>query len=350
MRKVGIVTIFDLNNYGNRLQNYAVEQILKKCGVVPTTLVLPCYGEIFKYNNKLENFAKKIYSRIFKNNRIERYLSFLKFQKNMNAKNISNTSDLNDLYDMFIVGSDQVWHPDVISDDMFLRFAEKKKRATISPSFGLDGIPKEKGDYYRNGLCGFNKITVREESGKDIIEGLCDVQVDVNLDPVFMLDSEEWDRVSKPVKGVADRYIIKCMLGDDNLDNEEIINKIAQEKKIEIIDIHDESKRLYKIGPGEFIWLIKNAQFVITNSFHAIAFSVIYRKDFVALNRYQDKNDMNTRLEYVLKRFGLIDQFVSGCNDFTTDKVDYTETMKILKKEQDKMMKYIRDVLQDSSI
>ena len=88
MRKVGIVTIFDLNNYGNRLQNYAVEQILKKCGVVPTTLVLPCYEEIFKYNNKLENFAKKIYSRIFKNNRIERYLSFLKFQKNMNAKNI----------------------------------------------------------------------------------------------------------------------------------------------------------------------------------------------------------------------------------------------------------------------
>ena len=72
MRKVGIVTIFDLNNYGNRLQNYAVEQILKKCGVVPTTLVLPCYEEIFKYNNKLENFAKKIYSRIFKNNRIER--------------------------------------------------------------------------------------------------------------------------------------------------------------------------------------------------------------------------------------------------------------------------------------
>ena len=77
-------------------------------------------------------------------------------------------------------------------------------------------------------MCGFNKITVREESGKDIIEGLCDVQVDVNLDPVFMLDSEEWDRVSKPVKGVADRYIIKCMLGDDNLYNEYIINKISQ--------------------------------------------------------------------------------------------------------------------------
>ncbi|MEI3320547.1 MAG: polysaccharide pyruvyl transferase family protein [Eubacterium sp.] len=133
-------------------------------------------------------------------------MSFLKFQKNMSAKNISNTSDLNDLYDMFIVGSDQVWHPDVISDDMFLRFAEKKKRATISPSFGLDEI-KRKGDYYRNGLCGFNKITVREESGKDIIEGLCDVQVDVNLDPVFMLDSEEWDRVSKPVKGVAVEYL-----------------------------------------------------------------------------------------------------------------------------------------------
>ncbi len=176
MKKVGIVTLFGSYNYGNRLQNYAVHQFLMKEGFYPETILW--------HRNVARELLKRI--RCFGGflMRKPKYIREYRFRK-FDHKNIKTRvlfqsdgflpQSLSREYDFFIVGSDQVWNPEVRrneKDNYFLRFCRREQRIAISPSYAIDSMPVECETEYKIGLQGFPYLSCREKNGAQFISKL----------------------------------------------------------------------------------------------------------------------------------------------------------------------------------
>ena len=352
MLKIGILTINDDGNFGNRLQNYAVQETLKKLGCYPSTIL----NQKNIYSYKFYVFClKKIIKKYFFKNKYARYINFINFNKNINyskyhidLKHIPKK--LGYKYDYFITGSDQVWNPNFnrMSDIDFLTFAENNKRISFSASFGISDIPISMQEYYRNNLKNIKYISVREDRGKEIVEELTGRKdVEVLVDPTMLLTAEEWDKVSKKPKMLkTDKYILNYFLGDLSDERRKEIDRVAKENNCEVINILDKNSPFYECGPSEFLYLEKNAFLICTDSFHSCVFAILYNTPFLVFDREQ-KNlvSMNSRLDTLLSKFKLENR---RCNGKITKKdlsCDYKEAYKILEKERIKADKFLRKAL-----
>lgn len=169
-RKIGIVTLLGNYNYGNRLQNYAVEKMVEELGYVPVTLRYEKKQERKLVASQIKNFLKYFVAFCpgIYGNCSRRYLNFKRFNhKFLHIIKIKDLFEINEKYDAFFVGSDQVWNPNEISDLMFLKFAEPNKRFSIAASFGTSILPDNLEEIYKEGLENMNAISVREQMGKN---------------------------------------------------------------------------------------------------------------------------------------------------------------------------------------
>ena len=269
MKKVGILTINDDENYGNRLQNYAVQKKLEDNDMLIETI---CNQ---RNNIGLKSIIKKIkkcIKKVINIKKFGRYNQFMEFNKNIKYSNIHIDANhipnkLAEKYDYFITGSDQVWNPNFgrMSDIDFLTFAPKEKRNSFSASFGISEIPLEMKEYYKQRLEGLNNISVREEAGKKIVEDLTgrkDIQVLV--DPTMLLTAEEWDKVSKKPKQLKnDKYILNYFLGELSEIRKKEIDRIAIENNCEVINILDKNSPFYQTGSSEFLYLEKKDIYLV---------------------------------------------------------------------------------------
>ena len=360
--KVGIVTIPDITNFGNRLQNYAVSYVLRKdfdCKAVS----LASYREKPFENGNYLLWAKNLIARklcVFPElaekrfgNGMSRWANFYSWNKrNIPTKNYyaytSLPESVNSEYDLFFAGSDQIWNfrfPGTKYDDYFLKFAENNKKAAISGSFGVEEIPDEWKQIYIDGLSSFAHISVREDAGTKIVKNLIGRDVPVLVDPVMLLSQREWLKVArKPRVDVSKPYILKYYLGDEA--EEEKIDNWAKENRYEIYELLNENiPELYSAGPGEFISLIANAALVASDSFHCIAFSIIYHKPFIVYSRCGAENYMTSRLDTLLKKFGFSNRWkwLLKPEEYLT--CDYSEVAEIMAIEQKKARNYIQTVL-----
>lgn len=349
--KVGICTINDNGNYGNRLQNYAIQEVLKKRGINVETIS----NEINNYGLKyyINNF-KTILVRILKLNKHRRLVRFLKFNKNIKFANfgidkLHIPKNINKKYDYFITGSDQVWNPNFnrMSDIDFLTFTTQEKRIAFSASFGISELPENMKEYYKKRLLGIEYLSVREDRGKEIIEELTgrkDVQVLV--DPTMLLTAEEWDKVAKKPKQLkTDKYILNYFLGELSERRKKEIERVAKENNCEVINILDKSSPFYETGPSEFLYLEKNAFLICTDSFHSSIFAILYDRPLIVFDREDTKAKMNSRLDTLLKKFKLENRWYK--NKITKEqlKVDYEETYKILEEERKKAKNFIENAI-----
>lgn len=360
--KIGIITIPDCTNYGNRLQNYAVSHVLQTRFGCETVSLAAYQEKPFENGNYVLWLKNKIAKAmcVFPEaaekrfgNGITRWRNFYSWtQQNIPTKNyyehLSLPERLNEQYDMFFAGSDQIWNykfPGTKYDDYFLRFAEDKKKAAISGSFGVEEIPEEWRQTYIEGLSGFAHLSVREDAGARIIKDLIGRDVPVLIDPVMLLSQQEWLNVSrKPRVDVSKPYILKYYLGDEA--EAEKIDCWAKANGCEVYELlNDKIPELYSAGPGEFISLIANAALVASDSFHCIAFSIIFRKPFVVYARRGSGNYMTSRLDTLLRKFGFQDRWkhLLGPNQYLT--CDYTKVDELMAAEQKKAMDYIQTVL-----
>lgn len=223
--KIGIVTIIDYKNYGNRLQNFAMQELLKSLGAEVETIVnnsidpnkdnavflkyvtrmkvLGVRGIIYRIIEKIKGDPKeKLLSE-----KKQKFKEFSKFSKayfketdyNVDPFNMSDV--LIDQYDFFVAGSDQIWNPIFRhgSSFDFLAFAPRDKRIAYAPSFGISYIPYKYKDAYTEWLNGFSYLSVREDAGAQIIESLTSKKVPVLVDPTLLLTKEEWIKFSTPL-------------------------------------------------------------------------------------------------------------------------------------------------------
>lgn len=360
--KVGIVTIMDITNYGNRLQNYAVGHVLRDSFGCKTVSLVSCKEKPFENGNYIL-WAKNFVARQlcvfpeFAEKRfgcgMTRWANFYSWNKqNISTEtyygNPTMPDGVNDQYDLFFAGSDQIWNyrfPGTKYDDYFLKFAEDQKKAAICGSFGVESIPEEWRQIYIDGLSGFAHISVREDAGARIVKDLIGRDVPVLVDPVMLLSKEAWLKVArKPRVDTSKPYILKYYLGDEA--EEERIDLWAKENGFEVYELlNDKIPQLYSAGPGEFISLIANASLVASDSFHCIAFAIIFKKPFVVYARRGAEDYMTSRLDTLLGKFGFENRWKHLLKPDAYLTCDHSLTDAIMAQEQAKALKYIQQVL-----
>lgn len=343
MKKVGIITIYDENNYGNRLQNYAVQEVLKSMNFDVETI----------RNINLEN--EKEYQEYLNKMLPERREKFLEFNKeNMSNSELIFHNNIDDKfheeYDYFVVGSDQIWnhnYNDRFSDFVFATFAPIHKRISFSASFGVSNVSKEHHSRY-DGLEEMKAISVREDAGKDIVKDITgrDDAV-VLIDPTMMLSAEKWSTVmKKPEQLKTDKYILKYFLGKVSDEKEKEIQRFAKENDCTVIDILDKDS-FFATGPSEFLYLIKNSFLVLTDSFHSCVFSIIFERPFLIFERDEvNMNNMYSRIETLLNKFELKNKKFNG--KITEENMDsnYDFAKELLNNEQEKVRQFLYNALE----
>lgn len=342
--RIGILTFHDANNYGAVLQAYALKKKLSEFGEAS---IINYYNPFF---HKRLNYGikEKIIELIYSDENKKRINAFKNFRnKYLKTNNEVITKDniisLNDKYDCFITGSDQVWNLNCSGNDdtYFLDFVkDSKKRNSYSASFGTSDI--HLNYKHLNMIKSFNKISVREKSG-------CTYLRDNNInsyetcDPVFLLKKEEWVSITKEIN---EKYILiyEVVNGNKIL---EFAKKIAKLKGYKIKMITSSNKPIFGVetirnaGPIEWLNLLKNAQYVITNSFHGLAFSLIFNKQFNI--ELLSNSNSNARIIDLLKDLSLENRIIDKYN--WNEIIDYKEVDKVINEKISRSLKYINSIM-----
>lgn len=365
--RIGILTINGHYNYGNRLQNFALQTLLQD--LVPNI----CIETVWHTQNnyalhrklpifELKNIRRYLFNRHGYRDEFNSNLWMHDYIREYNIKKFSDRylnikydycvkKDLNDRYDYFIVGSDQVWNPQWLnSNDVFLEFASPNKRIAYAASVGVSEIPKGKEAFFKKGFDGMAHISVREHAGAEIINELTGKQVPVVLDPTLTLTGEQWaEIIQRPAWYKDEKYIMVFFLSKlpDLVRTE--IERIAKENDLEIIDLMDKSKiDYYTSSPEEFLYLIKNASLVYTDSFHCTVFSILYKTAFVNCSRENMGMNMDSRMDTLLGMFGFENRKAEKSKGYTIHNpldMNWKDVEKVLEPERLKARKYLLNAL-----
>ena len=207
--------------------------------------------------------------------------------------------------DSFIIGSDQVWNPYYEAKEYeFLTFVPKEKRLSFAASIGADSIPEDAKWYFKKNLSDMKYISVREERAAEIVKELTGRDADITLDPTLLLDKADWEIIAKkPTINIEDKYICTYFLGEVP----EAVKAFTKEKALPIYALNSQdSPELFTLDPAEFLYMIQNASYVLTDSFHAVAFSIKFHKEFYVFDRKEEGvSSMFSRIETITKRFCL---------------------------------------------
>lgn len=347
-KKLGIITLYGNYNFGNRLQNYAVQQIFRNRGYEVETLV--CEKSKVKYYARN---IKKTWMYIKGDGVGIRYIQFKKFNRRkiptryFFTKNGLYPSSIANEYAFFSVGSDQVWNPELRKNErenFFLRFAQRDQRICVSPSIGVDSIePKYWADYY-NGLQGFPYLSCRESEGAAAISKLVNRPCTHLIDPTLAITSEDWrEKFSEPIKENK-AYIVMFFLGDIAPVLDENIRKYAQEKRYTVLVPSMPKCKYYGMSPEQFVYMIDHAALVFTDSFHVAAFSVNLNTPFYVFDRHEKletSNKMNSRIRSLTSLFGLEDRYVNMSFSAFNDRCDFEGANAVLRNERDAFNAYI---------
>lgn len=312
--KIGIITCHDVYNCGSSLQAYALSQIVND----------NCEAEIIDYRphylfklidfmevdsekwkkNIIRRWIYRIYMAPTKVRRLKTYKMFKDFNRRylpLSKKKYYSLVDLlsAEKYDKCICGSDQIWNSGQYhcgEDPAFYLSFTNADKIAYAASFGGTVISAIGEENIKSYLPLFSAISVREDSGVRILKkyGFHSEQV---LDPVFLLSSDTWRKISHKPRNVPEKYVL--VYGYDNSD--EYVELLQEYSEYTLLYFN--SKTLRDAGPLEFIWLIDHAETVITTSFHAVAFSIILHTQFITA--MTAKTDLYNRLEAILALCGL---------------------------------------------
>ena len=343
--KIKTITCHDVYNYGASLQAYALQQYLLSLGHdVEIIDYKPDYLRVhynFWYvpeNSHYYRKAKK--SRLFRflvccyfaPTRFATYGRKLQFdaftRKCLHLTKIYlSYQDLIDnppAADLYIAGSDQIWNcklPNGKDPAFFLQFGDRGiKKISYAASFAIPQIPESQKMIMHDWLKSLDAISVREKTGLNILESF-NIRGAVVLDPVFLLTKEEWYSFIQSGRIMKSRYILVYDLYPDDEHILHEARRLAVKYDLRIIAVDALSKCRYadksisNAGPKEFVNLIANAEYVITNSFHATAFSLIFNRKFSVYYKYSNIS----RISDILSGVGLETQLNADSPNYNID-------------------------------
>lgn len=374
MKKVGIITLYNNNdNYGGLAQGMALQQFIEAngydCKLInyrrkPGVLFASTRPLKARFMNAIPARVERILSKLVIEDISQRRKAFIESREGIphtNEFNENTIDDCNAEFDIFVTGSDQVWRPCVVQDPYVLSFVKDKRKISYASSISQTVLSEAYGKYMRRNLSTYYAISVREIQAKQYLEGILKSEVEWVCDPVLLLDREEWlDKCKGVVRQCRKPYVFSYVLGNMR-ETRRICNKIAQRKgltqvvfphvegRFRLADINWGDEKIFSAGVTEFLALIRDADLIVTDSFHAAVFSIIFEKQFFVLprkNRVED-GDMSSRLTSFLRMVGLENRLIlkpgeiknSPCIDYSNLKNEYYDR---IKKSRDWLIKALK--------
>lgn len=333
------------NNYGSMLQSFATQKMMDEYGIqyellnykkkytplfvlksIPRLLNKVIWQEKINENQK-KRFLKRnpeLMSDVKKRSRA--YDQFRESYFNHPVVTYYGYSKLKEeskKYSAFITGSDQLWSPSGLPTNFYnLMFTyEDAVRISYASSFGVKKIPWYQRGRTRKFLDRIQHVSCREESGREIVKELTGRDVPTVADPTILFNGEEWKELL-PIDRVQEgKYIFSYILGTDKKYRDEVL-KLSKETGLPIVSIHQYVDAdldfgdisVTDAGPAEFVDLIRNAEYVCTDSFHGSVFSILCHRKLVIFNRYSDNSSAskNTRIDNLCGKLGLSNRRFSG--------------------------------------
>ncbi len=331
--KIKTITCHDVYNVGASLQAYALQKYLTSLGhEVEIIDYRPEYLQRHYRLNVVSNqkydkpFIRELYiiaklpkriAALGKKKRKE-FIDFKAEYYHITRRSYKSCDDLKNCdlkADAYIAGSDQIWNPifeNGRDPSFYLDFVNSGKKISYAASFSVEELPNEIKKFIQDKLSGFDAVSVREKTGEAILKELGINAVCV-CDPVFLIDRQDWEKEFVR-KELSAEYLFVYDFDNSSV-NENLIKDLARKRELKIksyfntryTDCYDES------GPVGFIRNLANAKAVISNSFHATAFALIFHKDFYVIKR---REPINSRMEDLLEIVGLKDRMIDKESDF----------------------------------
>lgn len=374
--KIGIVTYSSAHNYGAVLQAWALQTYLKKQGyqveivnyrpwVIDDVYAMAKKKKMSKnrYLNLALNKARIVKSCLSDKEKFKRYRRFEKFiAKDLNTTKVYRkyTEAFKDEsldYDVLIAGSDQIWNSAIskkISPMYFLDFGPKNaKRISYAASIGGERLPEEEEYIFRTYLRAFDYISVREVNAQESVQQYTTKPVELVSDPTFLIGREDFAEIKKDFK-VEGKYIY---VHNVHLVREDkALNEVAEElsKRTGLPIVHNrkekfftnEGRKFLSGSPGEFIGVISNAEYVVTNSFHATVFSIIYNRNFITVPHFKNPD----RMKFLLSSLGIENHLIAEKKqipkDLTSLEIDYTKVESKKEKMGEASREFLRKAIE----
>lgn len=388
-KKIGIAAVTYKDNFGSALQTYATQYTLEKLGYDARIFeIKSVHRNIFikkllYYAGRLFDSveAKYLFANLTSRSRKSVSVSLDQFAQDMKVRH-QMYDDFNKKWnkmlptvngwdelkkqasemDAVVVGSDQLWRPsNIVGCYYTLEFVpDNVKKISFSTSFGVPELPARLHKHANKYLSRIDYISVREDSGADIVKKESGKDATVVCDPTMMLTADEWMHIQEENPFAEGKYILMYLMGD-NPEQRDFVKALSKQTGCRIIGLlhgatyisYDEDvvdEKPYNVGPAEFINLIRNAEYVCTDSFHCCVFSILNSTKFFAFRRWPDgsKFSANDRLYTLLKFTGLERRMLIGAEDVDkciADQIDFTNVLEKVATKRKMSMEFLVNAL-----
>ena len=356
------ITCHDVYNHGASLQAYALQTYLESIG--HTIEIIGYKPDYLSRHYQLWNVDNSVYDkpiikqlylvaklpvRLLALKRKRLFDIFTKKYLKLTTKRYHSSEELKrnpPQADVYIAGSDQIWNTlfQTGRDDAFyLDFAPSSaKRISYAASFATEDVADEYRPFIRKMLQNFDAVSIRERCSLPLLASLGRTDGVAVCDPVFLLTREQWENML-PNQQIHEKYLLVYDT-EYSPKVKEIAKRIAKEKKLKIYNVSAfrigyADKDLWASSPTDFVQLIRDASYVVSNSFHATAFSLIFERDFCVVNRTEG---INERMKSLLEGYHLEERMVSAYAALPLASIDYQEVRILLQKDID----YSKDFLE----
>lgn len=364
--KIGTITIHYGFNFGSALQAYALVKYLntrvdnveaKLINYIPPRYSISRrYFKTSKYSNLMKKWAYLLLVAPYKMRNqwiFDRFLNtYISMTKQVNS--FSDACEVAREFDVFITGSDQVWNSDYnegVDPMYYLGFApETSKKLSYAASCGKDDYSENEWKEIDRLLDNFTGISLREKNSKQLFIDRGYNNAQQSLDPIFLLDKTEWKMIEKRPSRIIDKYVLVYCLDSDEKDLIRIANEVAKARGLKTAIIsyshfwnrYDVDYVYRNQSPNNFLWLISHASYIVTNSFHGVAFSINLEKQFVAVKRRK----YNSRLDSILEITGMMDRYIAfDCHFDDRKDIDYEVINQRKKQLVDESESYLQSIL-----
>ena len=321
--RVGLLTWHYYENVGSNLQAYAIQQIVKDLG-----------HEAVFINYRYRRFDDGLLKRWVKRGiglvddllpgllKEEWRFGAAQFQR----RRLSSTRRcydkrelpaLSGQFDAVVCGSDQIWAPNVFDDAYMLSFVQPPvRKIAYAPSIGLKDIPEALKGEYRKWIGRLDSVSVREAEGAQLIRECCGIEAEPVLDPTLLLTAERWMALCAREKKPAEGYVFSYLMGNKT-SHRVWIREFAkrQGKPLVLFSGQPEERaaadvRIGRMGPEKFLKCLAEADIVLTDSFHGMAFSILFEKPFYVFDRFEEPDALcqNSRISNLASLLGLEDR------------------------------------------
>lgn len=382
-KKVGIVSCYFKHNYGSMLQAYATQQILDNLGIENETINIDenldfSKGKKKYYMTQITNFTfiksklgmiklkfdKKLKKDLGKNIAIrdKKYKEFkAKFRLTKPYKTYQELTEKCKDYSNVLVGSDQLWLPvNVVADYYTLNWVpDNVNKISYATSFGVSTVPEKYKGEYKKFLDRINYLSVREEAGCKLVKELSSNEATLVCDPTLLLTKDEWMEIQREEPIIKEKYILCYFLGS-NIEHRKFAERLKEETGCKIVSLNHADEYVkysdifadetpYDVGPAEWINLIRNAEYVCTDSFHGTVFSLLNNKKFFTFRRYSNSSKVstNSRIDSLLNIVDLHDRLLNGDEEIL-DCIEKQSDYEQVNKKLDEFRKESKEFLKKS--